>query len=90
MRKMMLVGFMAAAMIVIHIACRQRKQENSSARRTPTWCPQSRRRNREEMQDSQVGKSHGWHAMSSVNEGAIQKIAIDFMAGQRPDVKVTT
>ena len=37
--------------------------------------------------DSQV-EITWWHAMSGVNEEAIQKIADDFMAG-RPDVKVT-
>ena len=83
MRKMML-GFMAAAMVCSMAACGS-KQETAAPAGTPAQT-QSEAQKQENAGDSQV-EITWWHAMSGVNEEAIQKIADDFMAG-RPDVKV--
>ena len=62
------------------------KQETAAPAGTPAQT-QSEAQKQENAGDSQV-EITWWHAMSGVNEEAIQKIADDFMAG-RPDVKVT-
>lgn len=90
---------MAAAMVCSMAACGS-KQETAAPAGTPaqTQFEAQKQENAGDSQEAKAAEGEGsggsqveitwWHAMSGVNEEAIQKIADDFMAG-RPDVKVT-